>query len=50
MDILDKVNKSPYGSLLNMTPHEAYSIKIHVCTMTIVSILPYTSIEVFLLN
>ena len=34
-NILDKVNKSPYMSLLNMTPHDAYSITIHVRTMSI---------------
>ena len=33
--VLDKVNKLPYVILHNMTPHDAYSITVHVCTMTI---------------
>ena len=33
--VLAKVNKSPYERLLNMTPHETYSITAHVHTMTI---------------
>ena len=35
VDVLAKVNKSPYAHLLYMTPHGAYIIKIHVCKMTI---------------
>ena len=34
-NVLDKVNKLPYWRLLNMTSHDAYSIKIHVRTMTL---------------
>ena len=34
-NILAKVNNSPYVHLLNMTPYGAYSITIHVRTMTI---------------
>ena len=32
---LSKVNKSTYGSLLNTPSHDAYSIPIHVRTMTL---------------
>ena len=32
---LDKVNESSYGTLQIMTPHDAYSIKIHVRKITI---------------
>ena len=35
VNVLAKVNNSPQGSLLNMTPHDNYSITIHVRTMTI---------------
>ena len=34
-NVLDKVNKLPYVSLLNMIPNDAYSITIHVLTITI---------------
>ena len=34
-NILAKVNKSPYGHLHNMTPHDVYSITIHVRKMTL---------------
>ena len=34
-NILAKVNKFPYESLINMTPHDAYSIIIHERKMTI---------------
>ena len=34
-NILAKVKKSPYVRLLNMMPYHAYSITIHVRTMTI---------------
>ena len=34
-DVLDEVNKCMCVSLRNMKPHDAYSITIHVCTMTI---------------
>ena len=33
VNLLDKINKTPYVRLLNMTPHDAYSITIHVRTM-----------------
>ena len=33
--VLAKLNKSPYGVLHHMTPHDNYSITIHVRTMTI---------------
>ena len=32
---LAKVNKSPQGHLHDMTPHGAYSITIHVRTVTL---------------
>ena len=32
-------NKSPWGSLLNMTPNEAYSIPIHVRKTNLVQII-----------
>ena len=38
-NVLDKVNKSPYVHLLITTPHDAYSITIHVRTMTIADII-----------
>ena len=38
VDVLAKVNKLPYGHLLNLTPHDAYSITIHVRTMTLADI------------
>ena len=34
MNVLAKVNKSPYGRLSIMKPHDAYSITIHVYTVT----------------
>ena len=34
-NILAKVNKFPYGRLLNRTPYDAYSITIRVFTMTL---------------
>ena len=34
-NIFAKVNKSPYGRLHNMTTHDANSITIHICTLTI---------------
>ena len=34
-NVLAKVNKSPQGSLHNMTPHEAYSIPIHIRIVTL---------------
>ena len=37
-NVLAKVNKSPYGILHNMTPHDAYIIPIHVRKMTLVDI------------
>ena len=37
-NILDKVDKLPWGGLLKMMSHEAYSIQIHVCTMTLANI------------
>ena len=37
-NVLAKVNKSPWGRLLNMMPHDANSIPIHVRTMTLVDI------------
>ena len=38
VNILAKANKSLYGCLLNMTPHDAYSIKINMNTMTLTDI------------
>ena len=35
VNVLAKVNKFPYVHLLNMTLHDAYSIIIHVSTMTV---------------
>ena len=35
VDVLDKVNKSPYGSLPYITPHNAYNITINVRTVTL---------------
>ena len=37
-NVLDEVNKSPWGFLLNMPSHDAYSIPIHVHTMTLADI------------
>ena len=37
-NVLAKANKYPYGRLLDMTQHDAYSISIHVRAMTIVEI------------
>ena len=34
-NVLAKVNKSPYGCLLNMMPHDATSITIRVHTITL---------------
>ena len=34
-NVLAKVNKSPYGNLLNMTQQDTYSITIQVCTMNL---------------
>ena len=39
MDVLDKLNKSPYVHLLNMTPYDDYSITIQVRTMIISEII-----------
>ena len=36
--VLAKVNKSPWGRLQNMTPHDSYSIIIQVPTITLVEI------------
>ena len=35
MNVLAKVNKLPWRHLPNMTPHDTYSIPIHVCKMTL---------------
>ena len=35
-NVLDKVNKLPYGRLLNMPSHDAYSITMHLRTMSLV--------------
>ena len=37
-NVLDKVNKLPYGHLHNMTPHDAYIITIHISTVTLADI------------
>ena len=37
-NILDKVNKYPYGRLLNVTPCYIYSIPIHVLKTTLADI------------
>ena len=34
-NVLAKVDQLPYGSLPNMTPHESYSITIHLRTVTL---------------
>ena len=34
-NVLAKVNKMPWGYLHNMAPHDAYSIPIHVRTVTL---------------
>ena len=34
-NVLAKVNKSTYGRLINMTPHDAFSITLHVHAMAI---------------
>ena len=39
VNVLDKINKSSYGYLPNMTPPDAYSIKIHVGTVTLAEII-----------
>ena len=33
--VLDHVNKFTFVRLLNITPHDAYIITTHICTMTI---------------
>ena len=38
VNILAKVNKSPYGCLHNITPHGAYIITIHVRTVIVADI------------
>ena len=38
VNVLAKVNKSSYMSLLNTAPHDACSITIHVHTMTLADI------------
>ena len=38
VNILAKVNKLPSFCLHKMKPHDAYSITIHVCTMTLAKI------------
>ena len=38
MNVLAKVNKSPSGPLLKMTPHDAYSITIHLLRMILMDI------------
>ena len=35
---LAKLNKLPWGWLNNMTPHDTYSITIHVRTLTLAEI------------
>ena len=35
VNVLTKVNKSPWGRLHDITPHDAYSIPIHVHTVTL---------------
>ena len=37
-NVLAKVNKLPWGHLQNVKPHDAYSIPIHVLTMTLADI------------
>ena len=37
-NVLANINKSPWGRLLDMTPHDTYSIPIHGRTMTLVDI------------
>ena len=36
VNVLKKVNKSPYECLINMTPHNDYRITIHIRTITLV--------------
>ena len=38
-NVLAKVNKLPYECLPNITPHDAYSVKIRVRTSTLENIL-----------
>ena len=38
VNVLAKVNKSRLGRLPNITPHDAYSITIHVRTVTLADI------------
>ena len=37
--LLAKVNKSPYGSLQNITPYDTCSITVHERTMTLSDII-----------
>ena len=37
-NVLAQVNKSPYGHLHHTTPHDAYTITIHVYTVTLAAI------------
>ena len=38
VDFLDELNILPYVRLLDIMPHDAYSITIHIRTMTILDI------------
>ena len=38
VNVLAKVNKPPYGILLNMIPNDSYSIPIHIRKMTVADI------------
>ena len=37
-NVLAKVDQLPWGRLLNTPSHDAYSITIHMCTMTLADI------------
>ena len=50
MNVLAKVNKSPLGCLPNMTPHNAYSITIHVHIVILADIIHKKRSKIILSN
>ena len=49
-NVLAKVNKFPYERLINMMPHDAHYIKIHVRTMTISDLVTNNMSKILLSN
>ena len=50
VNVLAEVNKFPYGRLLNMTPHDAYSITIHIRTMNLANIIHEKSSKIAIIQ